>query len=105
MSWTIEAIEAANKAAGLHFFDRDTLKFWGSKVSSTVHEGPGGVYFVTSETAPFNGVRRSTVRKFVPIMGRVLTVGGLGDYGDNAAAHAEAARLARTAPDAAPANA
>lgn len=43
---TIADIRAANKAAGFHFFDRDTMKFFGTTVYRQVY---GGRYFVTHE--------------------------------------------------------
>ena len=32
--WTLGEIKAANKRAGKHFFDRDTLKFFGDSMSN-----------------------------------------------------------------------
>lgn len=46
---TIEDIIKRNKQVGDKFFNRDAIKSFGSRVSETVHEGPGGIYFVTSE--------------------------------------------------------
>lgn len=43
---SIAAIRAANKAAGHHWFDRDTMKFFASKVHPTVY---GGKYFIASK--------------------------------------------------------
>ena len=70
----------ANGQAGRFFFERDTMRFFRSRVcGSTLVCGPGGVYFVTSEQ--FQGsdgvrdARRFTVRKFDPADGDVTTAG------------------------------
>ncbi len=54
----IGEVQEIAKGWGSHFFDKDTLRFFNSKVHLKVFEGPGGVYFVTSEQAPaFQGHR------------------------------------------------
>lgn len=62
--WDIHEIKDANRAAGLHFFDAETLKFFHSKVYPTVYQGPGGVYFVTSEYRDSPSDREYAVRQF-----------------------------------------
>lgn len=64
---TMDQIIAAHQDAGMHFFDADSKRFFRSRIGSTVYEGPGGVYFVTSEQFEFRGrsaPRKYTVRKF-----------------------------------------
>lgn len=65
-------IKARNSEAGYHFFDKDTLRFFGSRVSETVY---GDGYFVTSEQdrsgfgqlgQAWNGERRYTIRRAMP---------------------------------------
>jgi hypothetical protein len=78
--WTLDDIKAANRAAGLHFFAPDTLRFFRSRIGATVYQGPGGIYFVTSERfmtmATFGlTARKYTVRKFDPDTFHVTTVG------------------------------
>lgn len=72
---TITAIKAANRAAGLHFFDADSMRFFRSKVESGVI---GGRFFVTSEQfVTYDGVadvRRYTVRR-ADDDGAITTVG------------------------------
>ena len=72
---TIESIKRANKAAGHFFFEPASMRFFASRVGSFVVEGPGGVYFVTSEQfRPSHGTpapRRYSVRKFEPETGHV----------------------------------
>lgn len=43
---TLADLRAANETAGMHFFDRKTMKFWKSRVESTLIRGR---YFITSE--------------------------------------------------------
>jgi hypothetical protein len=50
---TISEIRQANAAAGFHFFSDGAMKFFRSRVDTQVYEGPGGVFFVTSEQLEF----------------------------------------------------
>lgn len=67
---TIRAIEQANSAAGLYFFEPATLRFFRSKVSARTY---GGGVFYTSETNP-EGVERWTLR-LADASGQVHTLG------------------------------
>lgn len=90
---TIHDIVHANTAAGYHFFDRETLRFFQSYTYPGVHEGPGGIYFVTRECGPFGkGPDRFTVRRFNP---KNSTIGTAGEF--QAWATLEDARLAAQA--------
>ena len=97
---SIAAIRAANAALGHYFFDADTLRFFGSRISEDVY---GGRYFVTSERdrpvssrfpAAWNGERRYTVREAAPD-GSISTVGTFGGYRTLAAAKRAAQALAK----------
>ncbi len=78
--YTIADIRAANARAGLHFFDRDSMRFFDSRIArGGPYCGPGGVYFITSEQ--FHGSQGSaprafTVRSFDPATGEVETARG-----------------------------
>jgi hypothetical protein len=79
---TIESIKAANKAAGLFWFEPETLRFFQSRIGARAHQGPGGIYFVTSErfTSPRgNGPRLFSVRRF-HVDGSIDTVGKFQGY-------------------------
>lgn len=82
-----------NPGIGRHFFDRDTLRFFRSKLPRVGYEGQGGVYFVTSEQfVGSNRVaspRKYTVRKLEG-EGRIETVGKF-----NEMERAEAVALAK----------
>lgn len=72
--WTVNAIKDANRAAGGHWFDPDTMRFFGTRVLAEVYQGPGGIYFVTSDKQ-YNGTRGYTVRRFDPADGSPHTIG------------------------------
>ncbi len=71
---TIAGIRAANAAAGGHFFEPATERFFRSRTLPTVYEGAGGIFFVTSEQPP-HGKRAYTVRRFNPATRAISTVG------------------------------
>ncbi len=77
-TWTIDAIREADHRARRYFFSADTMKFFDSRVLPTVYEGPGGVYFITSEKfRPSDGVsapRKYTIRQFIPDSVNIRTV-------------------------------
>lgn len=80
--WTIDEIKHANSEAGRHFFEADTMRFFRSRVCPKVHNGPGGVYFVTSEqfvSMSGHAERRTfSVRRFDPKTGD--THGGIVEF-------------------------
>lgn len=89
--WTIEDIKAANERAGFFFFEPATLRFFRSRVHSDVYQGPGGVYFVTSEqfraSNGYTAPRLFTVRRFDPETGSADTEGEFQAYGTRGKAH------------------
>lgn len=56
---TIADVRAANKASGHHWFDRSTMKIFGSRVESGLY---GGKYFISSELDFHGNDRRYTIR-------------------------------------------
>lgn len=81
--WTINDIKAANRAAGFHWFDPDTMRFFGTRILPTVYQGPGGVYFVTWDKKGFDERQGygATVRTFDPETGSTGTAKEGGDIG------------------------
>lgn len=78
-TYTLDQIKDANRSAGQHWFDPDTLRFFGSRVLVTTY-GPdsiGRVYFVSSERSGFDhdAPRAFTVRSFDPATAGIDTVG------------------------------
>lgn len=73
-TWTINDIKNAARAAGSYWFDPDTLRFFKGRVLPSVYQGPGGIFFVSSEQYR-DAPRGYTVRQFHPdnptVMGTV----------------------------------
>ena len=91
---TMAQIRETNKATGRKFFERDTMRFFDSRVHGQVY---GGRYFITSERfhgSSGSGPRRYTVR-FAKDNGDITTVGEFGQYESLAAARTAAKRLAK----------
>ena len=82
---TIDEIRKRNKDAGGHFFDRSTMRFFRSRISTTVY---GDGYFISSEQNSENGPRLYTVRRAMRD-GGVETASGFGEFVDLASAEAE----------------
>jgi len=99
----IDDIKRKHRYTGGHFFDADTMRFFDSRILETVYQGPGGVFFLTSERfhgSTYDGPRLYTVRKFNPESGDISTHS---DYNrmTRTAATAAARNAAATAADAA----
>jgi len=92
--WTVNEIKRFMRAAGSHWFDPNTMRFFETEVERSVYQGPGGVYFVTSEQPPY-GPRRWSVRQFWPSAAEIGTVGEFCEV-DRDEAMSAALRLART---------
>lgn len=97
---TMDEIRNANRNAGSHWFDPDTLRFFSSRISDSVYEGPGGIFFVTSEQRKGWGSipdapRLYSVRRFEPKTGGISTHGEFQEYRTSRAAHAAARRAAK----------
>lgn len=120
---TALAVRQAVTAAGSHFFSKDTMRWFGSRMSEQVYPADGGTYFVTSERdkpvwissgmvpGAWDGQRRYTVR-FVaagditvahPRHGKVTYSRGefidtsedaFGKFGSRSGAHDAARRMA-----------
>jgi hypothetical protein len=90
----ITDIKRANKAAGNHWFEPATMRFFNSKVESRIYEGPGGVYFVTSERRERDMPKRYSVRVFDPSTGDIDTVGEFQEFSGLHNARATAHTLA-----------
>lgn len=91
--WTIDDIERANDRAGYHWFEPATKRFFRSRVCAEVYQGPGGIFFVTSEKGPHSG-RAFTIREFKPETADIDTFGPF-----NTLSRSRAQRLARIAAD------
>lgn len=87
-------LRGAVAESGSHFFDRDTLRFFRSRIGSNIY---GGRLFVTSEQAGDDSSRRYTIRMVRQHIDRtqldVTTVGGFQRYDSYAEAHKAARQL------------
>lgn len=101
---TIDEIKTSNRQHGYHFFEPAALRFFASRIGQETYEGPGGVYFTTSEQfQPSEGPahkRRYSVRKFDPLTSKIHTPGGITgkgfmQYGTSGAARTAAERMAK----------
>lgn len=62
----ITEVKKANKDKGQHFFSKDTLAFFGSKVYPELYTVAGRQFFITSEDN-FNRTQRGyTIREVMP---------------------------------------
>ena len=87
-------LRGAVAESGSHFFDRDTLRFFRSRIGNSIY---GGRLFVTSEQAGDDSSRRYTIRMVRQYLDRpmldVTTVGGFQYFRTYAEAHKAARRL------------
>ncbi len=96
MGYTINKIQNEMNASGSHWWDRDTMRSFKCRVAEQVYEGPGGIYFVTSEKSWGEDAKREySVRQYHPATHDIDTVGEFNEL-SRAAAHRIAARLAAT---------
>jgi hypothetical protein len=76
---TIADVMEKNRDKGLHFFDKDSMKFFESKIEGKQKEPLiGDKYFITSEQFELDGrkdERKYTLREFNPKTGGINTVG------------------------------
>jgi hypothetical protein len=86
-------VELANRQAGQHFFDADTLRFFRSRIGTELY---GGRYFVTSEQFNGDAKRLYTVREVMD-GAKIKTIGEFQQYSTGAAARRAAMKLAKEA--------
>lgn len=72
---SVNEMQERNRAGGGHWFDPDSMRFFGSRILPEIYSGPGGVYFVSSEQPP-HGPSVYKVRSFNCATGGVDSVGG-----------------------------
>lgn len=91
--FSTDAIARANREAGYHFFDADTLRFFRSRILPTVI---GGRLFITSEQRGFDpsSGRGYTVREFMPDAS-IEEISGFNEFDSSAAARRAAQRAAK----------
>lgn len=92
MIHTIEQAKRAVARTGSHWFDSDTLRFFGSRISSIVYPVTNGCYFVSSEHTGFGREGRAYSVRFCSDTGQIETVGDFLVYPSRNSAHAAAKR-------------
>lgn len=90
---TVEQIRERMVAAGSHWWDRDSMRFFGTRVSGDTYEAKGSVWFVTSEQPPY-GRRMYSVRRYDMAGNDIHTEGDFASYKSRSGALAAARRLA-----------
>jgi hypothetical protein len=78
MKWTMAAIKAKNAKEGYNYFDKETMRFFRSRVESGPYQGAGGIFFVTSEQfvgSYYTDPRKYSVRRFFPETGACCSFG------------------------------
>ena len=91
--WTINDIQTAMRVRGSHWWDPDTMRSFGCRICGPAWNGPGGVYFVSSEKPP-HGPREYTIRQFLPDTADIRTAGAFMECATRATAISRARRLA-----------
>lgn len=95
---SIEEIRQANKDAEYHWFSKDTMRYFSSRISRKVYPTPWGAYFVSSERNHNRDERLYTVRRAISIgksRGSVITEGDFQAHKTAKEAHKEAAAWAK----------
>ena len=66
-----------NKKVGQHFFDKETMKYWGSRVETELF--PNNTFVTSEDTYDRNG-RLYTVRMYDPNTGRIKTLNSFQEF-------------------------
>jgi len=82
--YTLAQVKEANIASGHHWFDRDSMRFFGSKILGGLIAGQ---YFISSEQPPY-GPRKYSIRKVKNAQGHIGTISEFCQYGTARAARA-----------------
>lgn len=88
--YTTDDIRARHRG---HWFSEGAMRFFKSRVGIDAYNGPGGIYFVSSEQGP-SGVRRYSVRSYDLATDTIDTVGEFNAY-TRGVAHRMAGACAR----------
>jgi hypothetical protein len=95
----LDDVKKRNKAAGQFFFEPDTMRFFSSRVQSSIYvAGDGRAYFVTSERDTYRDrqPRRLYTVRVAQLDGSIDTVGDFQGYETGGAAHTAARKAAQS---------
>lgn len=91
----IDDIKKRNKARGDHWFSPGNMRFFSSRVQSSIYVAKDGrAYFVSSERSPND--RRAYSVRVAELDGSINTVGDFQAYKTGRAAHAAARKAAQS---------
>lgn len=87
----IEEVKQSNREHGFHYFSRDTMRFFSSRVSDRAYKVGDKAYFITSEKHRLtaNNPRKWTIRVIDLITGKVNTVGRFQEFNSHREAEAQ----------------
>ena len=77
-----------------HWFSKDTMRFFQSRISETVYYGKDLLFFVSSEKDRWDNPRMYTVRSYDPKTDQIDTVGEYQAYKSRSGAASAAERVA-----------
>lgn len=89
-------VERANRAAGKHWFDADTRRFFGSRIGDNLY---GGRFFVSSERKGFDTSARAYSVRVALDDGEIADAGEFLDHVSSGSANRLAAKLAQACRD------
>lgn len=94
---SLDEIKQANEQAHRHWFSKDTMRFFSSRIGARVYPDHScrRTLFVSSEQPP-HGPRHYSVRAAIWDTGHIETVGEFGAYRTGAQAHRAAQETAGT---------
>lgn len=95
--FSVSDLAAANRAAGGHWFDPESKRFFRSRIAPGLYKGQRLIWFVSSEKSGWedSSPRKFTVRVFDPTAAGVDSVGELFAHRDLSSARAAARSLAK----------
>jgi hypothetical protein len=95
---SLDDVKELNREGGFHYFDRDTLQFFGSRIGETVYPSLDGqrACFVTSEYTGWDRAGRRYSVRMIDQTGDVSNISEFLQYATRNGAHAAARRHART---------
>ena len=91
MQW--ESMNNIQHYAKGHFFDKDAMRFFNSRIPSGGYSNGKEVFFITSEKYNSDSKRAYTIRKLTIKTGSIETVGEFQQYKTSTKANKEAKKL------------
>lgn len=79
---SIETVKRINAKFGFHYFSRETLRFFSSRISTCAYQIGNKAYFITSEKNTFtaNNPRKYSIRVMDLTNGNIDTIGEFQEF-------------------------